>query len=87
MGNTTTENERKKIMVKTSKIAITTYFDCKTIEDPYAFPKVCITAELIIDRGKIHHVNTDEIKAAIENAVKNAVWYIENKKAQVTGEK
>ena len=75
------------MMVNTSKIAIPTYFDCKTIEDAEAFPKVCITAELIIDSGKIHHVNTDDIKAAIENAVKNAVWYIEKKKAQVPGEK
>jgi len=78
-------------MVKTSKNAMTTYFDCKTIEDAGAFPKVCITAELIIDSGniyhKIHHVNTDEIKAAIENAVKNAVWYIEKEKAQVPCEK
>ena len=74
-------------MVKTSTIAIPTHFDCQTIEDAYAFPKVCIKAELIIDSGKIHHVNTDEIKAAIENAVKNAVWYIEKKKAQVPCEK
>ena len=74
-------------MVKTSTIAIPTHFDCQTIEDAEAFPKVCITAELIVDRGSIHHVNTDEIKAAIENAVKNAVWYIEKKKAQVPGEK
>ena len=74
-------------MVNTSKITMLTYFDCKTIEDADALPKVCITAELIIDSGKIHHVNTDEIKAAIENAVKNAVWYIEKKKEQVPGEK
>ena len=74
-------------MVNTSKITMLTYFDCKTIEDADALPKVCITAELIIDSGKIHHVNTDEIKAAIENAVKNAVWYIEKKKAQVPCEK
>ena len=74
-------------MVKTSTIAIPTHFDCQTIEDAEAFPKVCIMAELIVDRGAIHHVNTDEIKAAIENAVKNAVWYIEKKKAQVPGEK
>ena len=75
------------MMVKTSNIAMTTYFDCKTIEDAEAFPKVCITAELIIDSGKIHHVNTDEINAAIENAVKSSVWYIEKKKEQVPGEK
>lgn len=75
------------MMVNTSKIAIPTYFDCKTIEDAEAFPKVSITAELIIDCGAIHHVNTGEIKAAIENAVKNAVWYIEKKKAEVPCEK
>ena len=74
-------------MMKTSTIAIPAYFDCKTIEEAEAFPKVCITAELIIDRGAIHHINTGEIKAAIENAVKNAVWYVEKKKAQVPGEK
>ena len=74
-------------MVNTSRIAIPTHFDCQTIEDAEAFPKVCIMAELIVDCGAIHHVNTYEIKAAIENAVKNAVWYIEKKKAQVTGEK
>lgn len=28
------------MMVNTSKIAIPTYFDCKTIEDAEAFPKV-----------------------------------------------
>ena len=74
-------------MVKTSTIAIPTRFDFQTIEDAEAFPKVCITAELIVSRGAIHHVNTDEIKAAIVNAVKNAVWYIEKKKAQVPDEK
>lgn len=42
-------------MMNTSKIAIPTYFDCKTIEDAAAFPKVSITAELIIDCGAIHH--------------------------------
>ena len=74
-------------MVNTSMIATPTHFDCQTVEDAEAFPKVCITAELIVERGAIHRVNTDEIKAAIENAVKNAVWYIEKKKAQVPGEK
>ena len=75
------------MMANTCKIAIPTYFDCKTIEDAEAYPKVCITAELIVDIGAIHHVNTYEIKEAIKNAVKNAVWYIEKKKAQVPGEK
>lgn len=36
--NERTKNEREKIMVNTSKIAIPTYFDCKTIEDVEAFP-------------------------------------------------
>ena len=74
-------------MVNTSMIAIPTHFDCQTVEDAEAFPKVCITAELIVDRGAIHHVNTDEIKAAIENAVKNAVWYCGKPKAEVPCEK
>ncbi len=61
-------------MVNTSKFAKASYFDCKTVEDFEEYPKVCITSEVVIDRGKIHHVNTDEIKAAIEKAVKDSVW-------------
>lgn len=61
-------------MVNTSKFAVTTYFDCNTIEDVEAYPKVCITAEVAIDKAKVHHVNTDEIKAAIEKAVRASVW-------------
>lgn len=61
-------------MVNTSKFAKILHFDCKTVEDFEAFPKVCITSEVVIDKGEIHHVNTDEIKAAIEKAVKTSVW-------------
>ena len=58
----------------TSKFAVTTYFDCKTVEDVEAFPKVCIATEVTIGKGMVHHVNTDEIKAAIEKAVMTSVW-------------
>ena len=73
--------------MKTGTIALTNFFKCETTEEHTSFPEVHIVAELIIERGEIHHVNIDEIKAALENAVKNAVWYIEKKKAQVPGEK
>ena len=69
-------------IVNTSKFAKTSYFDCKTVEDVEVFPKVCIAAEVIIDKGKIHHVNTDEIKAAIEKAVKTSVWLYPKAKVQ-----
>ena len=69
-------------MVNTSEFAKTLCFDCKTVEDVLAFPKVYITAEVIIDKGKIHHVNTDEIKAAIEKAVKTSVWLYPKAKVQ-----
>ena len=49
----------------TIKFAVTTHFDCNTVEDVSAFPKVCITAVLTIGKGKIHNVNTDEIKTTI----------------------
>ena len=49
----------------TSKFAVTTHFDCNTVEDVSAFPKVCITAVLTIGKGKIHNVNTAEIKTSI----------------------
>ena len=61
--------------MKQSTIALANFFDCETTEEHTSFPKIRIVAELIIDRGEIHHVNTDEIKEAIKNAVKNAVWY------------
>lgn len=62
------------MIVKTSKFAVTTYFDCRTTEDVEAYPKVCITAEVAIDKAKVHHVNTDEIKATIEQSVMTSVW-------------
>lgn len=61
-------------MVNTSKFAVTTFFDCRTVEDVGALPKVCITAEVTINKGMVHHVNTDEMKAAIEKAVMTSVW-------------
>lgn len=73
-------------MVKTSEFALTSYFDCKTVEDFEAYPKVCITEEVTIDKGKIHHTNTDELKAAIEKAVKTSVWLRVNQKAEVRNE-
>lgn len=58
----------------TSEYAVTTYFDCRTTEDVGAYPKICISAEVAIEKAKVHHVNTDEIKAAVEKAVKTSVW-------------
>ena len=69
-------------MVNTSKFAKKLYFGCKTVEDFEAFPKVCITSEVIFDKGEIHHVNTDEIKAAIEKAAKTSVWLYSKAKVQ-----
>ena len=65
--------------MKSSTIAMTNFFDSETTEEHTSFPKVRIVAEIVIDRGEIHHVNTDEIKAALENAVKNSVCYCEEK--------
>ena len=73
--------------MKTGTIALANFFKCETTEEHTLFPKVQIVAEFIIDRGEIHHVNTDEIKAALENAVKNAVWYCGKPKAEVPCEK
>jgi len=73
-------------MVKTSEFALTSYFDCKTVEDFEVFPKVCITAEVTIDKGKILQINTDELKAAIEKAIKTSVWLRVNQKAEVRNE-
>lgn len=61
-------------IVNTSKYALTTYFNCETGEGVGEYPKVCITAEVSIDKGMVHHINTDEIKAAIEKAVMTSVW-------------
>lgn len=63
-------------MVNTSEFALTSYFDCKTVEDFESYPKVYITAEVTINKGKIHHINTDELKAEIEKAVKTSVWLL-----------
>ena len=59
-----------------SSFATAIVFNRETDEAADAFPKVRINAEVAIDRGGIHHINTDEIKAALEKAVKNAVWYV-----------
>ena len=71
--------------MKQSTIALASLFDCETTEEHTSFPKVRIVAEITIDRGEIHHVNTDEIKEAIGNAVKNAVWYCETKPSAEAG--
>lgn len=70
--------------VDTSKMASIQFFDLRTCEDVGAYPKVDVSATVTIDKGMIHHVNTDEIKAAIEAAVKNSVWLVQNENA-VTG--
>ena len=62
------------IETKTSKFAAISYFDCRTIEDVKEYPKVCITAEVTIDKAMVHHVDTDKIKSEIEKAVKASVW-------------
>ena len=71
--------------MKTGTIALTKFFKCETTKEYTSFPEVQIVAELIIDRGEIHHVNIDEIKAALENAVKNAIWYIGKKPSAEAG--
>ena len=71
--------------MKTGTIALTNFFKCETTEEHTSFPKVRIVAELIIDRGERHHVNTDEIKAALGNAVKNAVCYCGKKPSAEAG--
>ncbi len=71
--------------MKKGNVALTNFFECETTEEHTSFPKVRVVSEIVIDRGKIHHVNTDEIKAAIENAVKNAVWYCGKKPSAEAG--
>lgn len=71
--------------MKKGNVALTNFFECETTEEHTSFPKVRVVAEIVIDRGKIHHVNTDEIKAELENAVKNAVWYCAKKPSAETG--
>ena len=59
------------------KLAITTFFDCDTIEDFEAYPKVRISAEITLaEMRKIHHFNTDEVKHRLEKAVAEAAWLI-----------
>lgn len=65
--------------MRNSSFAAATSFNCETVEDYESFPVVNIAARVTIDSGKIHHVNTDEIKSALENAVKNSVCYCEKK--------
>ena len=55
------------------------YFDCKTVESEGQFPKVLVTAEIVVDTGEIHHVNTDEVKMALVKSVQGAVWYRDRK--------
>ena len=70
--------------VDTGKMALIRFFDLRTCEDVGSYPKVDISATVMIDKGMIHHVNTDEIKVAIEKAVKTSVWLVQNENA-VTG--
>lgn len=62
------------IEINTSKFAVTSYFDCRTLEDVETYPKVCIAAEVTVDNAKVHHVDTDKIKSEIGKAVKASVW-------------
>jgi hypothetical protein len=48
-----------------SSFATAIVFNCETDEVADAFPKVRINAEVAIDRGGIHHINTDEITACV----------------------
>ena len=61
--------------MKTSHFAAPIYFDCKTAESESSFPKVLVTAEIVIDSGEIHHINTDEVKTALVKSVKDSVYY------------
>ena len=58
-----------------SKLAITNFFNCETTEDSEAFTKVRVAAEIVLDFNEIHHVNTDEVKTKLQQAVKDAVWF------------
>lgn len=66
-------------MTTLSEIAATSYFSCETVEEVNAFPKVCIVSKVQIDKGEIKHINTNVIKAAIEDAVKLSVEYLPDK--------
>ena len=65
--------------MRNCKMAAPIYFDCKTVESEGQFPKVLVTAEIVVDTGEIHHVNTDEVKMALVKSVQGAVWYRDRK--------
>lgn len=65
--------------MRNSSFASAMSFNCETVEDYESFPVVMIAAKVTIDSGKIHHINTDSIKSALEDAVKNSVCYCEKK--------
>ena len=57
------------------KKAVASFFNCETVEDIEAFPKVRISAEVTLcERAAIHHFNTDEVKYRLEKAVAEAAW-------------
>ena len=65
-------------MVSNGKQVFLNYFKCETTEGSSSFPKMEVVAELVLDSGKlarVHHINTDEIKHALEKAVLGAVWF------------
>lgn len=73
-----------------SKLALTTFFDFDTVEDNEAFTKVRVTAEITLYfRGLIHHVNTDEVRTRLQQAVVDAVWFNDRtcKPKEADGEK
>lgn len=52
------------------QMAIVDFFNCETVEDVNAYPKVRITAEVTLcERAAIHHINTDEVKCKLARAV------------------
>lgn len=72
-------------MAKNSKYSVATFFDCDTIEDWQSFPKIRISAEVAVEKGKIMQINTKAIKTAIEEAVKENVL-LEEKNGQDTAQ-
>ena len=58
-----------------SKLAITNFFDCETMEDREDFTKVRVTAEIILNFQAVNHINTNEVKTKLQQAVKDAVWF------------
>lgn len=63
--------------MKIGNFAVAISFDCETVESNTSSPTVQIVAKVALDSGHIHHINTGDIKGALEDAVKNAVWYCE----------